>query len=189
MNAAAYPDGAERRSVAAELRAAGGRTLRGYAAVWDRPARIGGTFDEVVRRGAFTASLASGGNVFLLSQHDWTQPLARTGNGSLALREDDTGLAFEATIAETRAGDDVLALARSGTLLGASIGFRVPSAGDRWPTRDKRELTRIDLLEVSAVTVPAYAETTISARAMARASGYHEAAARIRAMRLVELGV
>ena len=187
MTAAAYPDGTERRSVQTELRAAGGRTLRGYAAVWDRPTRIGGAFDEVVRRGAFAASLATGDNVFLLAQHDWSQPLARTGNGSLTLREDDTGLAFEATIAETRAGDDVLALARSGTLLGASFGFRVPANGDRWPARDKRELARVELLEVSAVTVPAYADTTISARAMARASGYNEAAARLRRLRMLEL--
>src|SRR5690348_2579776 len=115
MTAARYPDGTERRAVAApELRATSGRTLAGYAAVWDNPARIGGVFDEVVRRGAFAASLASGADVFLLAHHDFAQPLARTGAGNLQLREDARGLAFEATLPETRAADDVLALARSG---------------------------------------------------------------------------
>ena len=81
----------------------------------------------------------------------------------------------------------MLALARSGTLAGASFAFRVPEGGDRWPSRDKRELLRVDLIEVSAVAQPAYAATTVSARAMARAAGYHEAAARLRRLRLLEL--
>ena len=180
--AARYPDGTETRAATAELRAGAGRVLAGYAAVWDAPARIGGAFTEVVRRGAFTASLASGADVFLLAHHDFTQPLARTGNGGLQLREDARGLAFEATLPETRAADDILALARAGTIAGASFAFRVPTGGDRWPTRDSRELIRLDLLEVSAVTVPAYAGTTISARAMAYAS-----ARRPLRLRLLEL--
>lgn len=187
MNASRYPDGTETRSSATELRAGAGRVLTGYAAVWDAPALIGGAFTEVVRRGAFAASLASGADVFLLGHHDWQQPLARTGNRSLQLTEDARGLAFEAVLPETRAADDILALARSGTIAGASFAFRVPTGGENWPARDKRELTRLDLIEVSAVAQPAYAATTISARAMARASGYQDAAALIRRMRLLEL--
>ena len=185
--AARYPDGTETRSGIAELRAGAGRVLAGYAAVWDAPARIGGAFDEVVRRGAFTASLASGQDVFLLAHHDFNQPLARTGNGGLQLGEDARGLAFEATLPETRAADDILALARSGTIAGASFAFRVPTGGDRWPARDKRELVKLDLIEVSAVAQPAYAATSISARAMAKAAGYAEVSNLIHRMRLLEL--
>lgn len=185
--AARYPDGTETRSGAAELRAGAGRVLAGYAAVWDAPTKIGGVFTEVVRRGAFTASLASGADVFLLAHHSWDQPLARSGNGSLQLREDGHGLAFEAALPETRAADDILALARSGTIAGASFAFRVPDGGDRWPARDKRELIRLDLIEVSAVAQPAYPGTAISARALARAAGYAEASAQIRRLRLLEL--
>jgi HK97 family phage prohead protease len=168
--------GLETRTLSTELRVAAGRTLFGHAAVWDRPALIGARFTEVVRRGAFAAHLAGGADVFLLAHHDFSQPLARTGNGSLQLREDAEGLAFEATLPETRAADDVLALARSGTIAGASFAFRVPAGGDTWPTRDRRELRQLELIEVSAVTVPAYAETSISARAFGRV----DAAARIR---------
>ena len=181
------PNGTETRSAPAELRAGAGRTLSGYAAVWDAPARIGGAFDEVCRRGCFADSLASGTDVFLLAHHAWDQPLARSGNRSLQLQEDAHGLAFSAVLPETRAADDVLALARSGTLAGASFSFTVPDGGDRWPARDKRELLRLNLLEVSAVAQPAYAATSISARAMAKAAGYAEAAARIRLMRLMEV--
>lgn len=186
-SAVKFPDGTERRSMAAELRAGGGRTLAGYAAVFDQPARIGGSFSEVVRRGAFAASLASGADVFLLGHHDWQQPLARTGNGSLQLREDPHGLAFEAVLPDTRAADDILALAVAGTVAGASFAFLVPPGGDIWPQRDHRELIRLDLIECSVVTQPAYAGTTVSARAMARAAGYAEASARLRRMRLMEL--
>ena len=181
------PNGTETRAAPAELRAGAGRRLEGYAAVWDAPARIGGAFDEVVRRGAFTASLASNRDVYLLAHHSWDQPLARSANGSLQLHEDAKGLAFSSVLPETRAADDVLALARSGTIAGASFAFLVPEGGDRWPTRDKRELIRLDLIEVSAVAQPAYLATSISARAMAKAAGYAEAAARIRLMRLVQL--
>jgi uncharacterized protein len=166
----------ETRSVAAELRVASGRMLFGHAAVWDRPALIGGRFTEVVRRGAFLAHLAGGSDVFLLAHHDFTMPLARTGNASLQLREDGIGLAFEATLPETRAADDILALARSGTIAGASFAFRVPAGGDVWLARDRRELRAVELVEVSAVTQPAYADTTVAARSI----GLADASARLR---------
>lgn len=181
------PNGVESRSVPAELRAGTGRTLAGYAAVWDTPARIGGRFNEVVRRGAFADSLASKRDVFMLAQHDWQQPLARLGNATLQLHEDARGLAFTAQVAETRAGDDILSLARSGTIAGCSFSFTVPDGGERWQGRDSRELLRLDLHEISAVTQPAYQGTAISARAMARAAGYASACAQIRRLRLLEL--
>lgn len=155
----------ETRSLAIEFRAAG-RTLFGHAAVWDREARIGGQFFEVVRRGAFAASLASGADVFLLAHHDFNQPLARTGNATLQLREDAIGLAFEATLPATRAADDVLELARIGTLAGASFAFHCPPGGDRWPARDRRELHAVQLVEISAVTKGSYTDATVAARGL-----------------------
>jgi HK97 family phage prohead protease len=160
-----FPNGIETRTAAAEFRVAQGRTLAGYAAVFDRPANIG-SFVEVIKRGAFAASLAGGTDIFLLGHHDFAQPLARTGNGSLRLREDSVGLAFEATLPQTRAADDILELARSGTIAGASIGFRVAPGGEAWPSRDRRELRQVTLIEVSAVAQPAYDGTSIAARSI-----------------------
>jgi HK97 family phage prohead protease len=160
-----FPNGIETRTAATEFRVAQGRTLSGYAAVFDRPATIG-SFTEVIRRGAFAASLSGGSDVFLLAHHDFAQPLARTGNGSLQLREDGIGLAFEASLPQTRAADDVLELARSGTIAGASIGFRVPPGGEAWPSRSRRELRQVTLIEVSAVAQPAYSGTSIAARSI-----------------------
>ena len=171
IQAARFPNGQETRA-GHEMRAVSGRVLEGYAAVWDSPTRIADRFTETVRRGAFGASLANGKPVFLLAQHDFAQPLARSGaGGALHLEEDSKGLRFSATLPETRAADDVLTLARAGVIGGASFGFMVPAGGETWPSRDKRELIRVDLLEISAVTVPAYADATVSARAMAYARG------------------
>lgn len=161
---------------AVELRTAG-RTLAGHAAVWDRPTLIGGRFTETVRRGAFTAHLAGTAETWLLAHHDFTAPLGRTGNRSLILSEDDIGLAFEATLPETRAADEVLTLTRAGILTGASFAFRVPAGGDVWSNgRERRELRQIDLVEISAVTVPAYPDAKISARSL----GHDDAARRLR---------
>jgi HK97 family phage prohead protease len=160
-----FPNGIETRTAATEFRVAQGRTLSGYAAIFNRPANIG-SFTEIIRHGAFAASLAGGTDIFLLGHHDFAQPLARTGNGSLHLHEDPIGLSFEAALPQTRAADDILELARSGTIAGASIGFRVMKGGESWPTRDKRELTALELIEVSAVAQPAYSGTSIAARSI-----------------------
>ena len=185
MSPARFPNGTEQRA-GHEFRAgAGSRELTGYAAVFDQPTRIADLFTETVRRGAFAASLASDAIIFLLAQHDFAQPLARSGDGgALRLVEDTKGLWFSATLPETRAADDVLTLARAGVVTGASFGFMVPAGGDTWPARDKRELIRGNLREISAVTVPAYADAKVSARAMAHARGTD---AYLRRLRLLEL--
>ncbi|MFK5282413.1 HK97 family phage prohead protease, partial [Lacticaseibacillus paracasei] len=80
----------QRRSFAArfELRdtPSGGVGLRGYAAMFDQVA-----YGEVIRRGAFTKTLAEGDDVRMLINHDGV-PLARTKSGTLTLEVDDKGL-------------------------------------------------------------------------------------------------
>lgn len=169
MSAARHPDGSERRA-ATELRAAAtGRRLEGYAAVFDSAAPIG-SFTEVVRRGAFARSLASGRDVVVLVDHDPSRFLGRTSSRTLRLAEDARGLHFEVDVPDTTLGRDVLALAERGDLGGASFTFR--PVEERWsPSRSRRELLSVDLLEVSVVqSFPAYRATTVSARARAGAA-------------------
>ena len=52
-------------------------------------------------------------------------PLARTGGAGLDLADSAERLAFAATLPETRAADDILALVRSGVMRGASVEMRV----------------------------------------------------------------
>ena len=166
MGPARYPDGLELRAVP-ELRAVG-RKLEGHAAVFDIPAAIGG-FTEVVRAGAFRASLLNPkADVLALVDHDPGRLLARTSSGTLRLAEDGRGLAFSLDVPDTQLGRDVLTMAERRDLGGMSFGFRVTD--EAWPTKNRRELRAVELVEVSIIHAhAAYAATTVTARSRALA--------------------
>ncbi|WP_188237886.1 HK97 family phage prohead protease [Sphingopyxis sp. LK2115] len=110
----------------------------GYAAVFDRVDRGG----DVVRAGAFAASLREGRAVPLLWQH---RPGAVVGVVE-ALAEDRRGLRVVARLTHPTAA----ALVARGALTGLSFGYRVRAARGARP----RELLALDLAEVSLVAVP-----------------------------------
>ncbi len=162
MNAPRPTDGLERRA-ATELRATG-RRLIGYAATFGTEARIG-RFTESITRGAFAASLP-GRDILALVDHDPTRLLARTKAGTLRLAEDTRGLHFEIDLPETTLGRDILAHAERSDLGGMSFGFRVKA--EDWPSKERRVLRAVELLEISVVQAfPAYATTTVEARSQA----------------------
>lgn len=160
-----------------ELRAEGDGTLtlQGYAAIFNslsEPLPGGnGTFREVIRPGAFRDSIAGGADVRLLLNHDGL-PLARTASGTLQLREDGRGLAMSAKLDAT--DPDVQRLVpkvRRGDLSQMSFGF--VTRRDHWRQESGgqvRDLLQVDLLDVSAVTYPAYRATEIALRSLARAT-------------------
>lgn len=161
MTPGRFPDGTERRA-AFELRAAPGRRLEGYAAVFDQPAQIGG-FTEIIKPGAFRGTLEARSDVLALVDHDPSRLLARTASGTLRLAEDGRGLAFAIDVPDTQLGRDVLALAERRDLGGMSFSFRAKS--EAWPARDRRELRVVELIEVSIVqSFPAYSGTSVQAR-------------------------
>lgn len=150
------------RRAAQEVRASG-RKLTGYVARFDSEARIG-SFTEVIRRGAFRASLESGADILALADHDPKAVLGRTRSGTLTLTEDADGLAFSLQLPDTQTGRDLVALAERGDLGGCSFGFTVPPGGDHWDG-DRRELRSVTLAEVSIVSAwPAYANTEVNLR-------------------------
>jgi HK97 family phage prohead protease len=152
------------RRAALELRATG-RKLEGYASVFGQPTKIL-DFEEIVQRGAFARSIAAGGDILALVDHDPTKVLARTRSGSLKLSEDSRGLHFEtADLPGTSWANDALELVRSGNAGGASFAFSVPAGGERW-NGTRRTLIEVALREVSVVGAwPAYEGTTVSTRA------------------------
>lgn len=146
-----------------ELRA-NGTHVRGYAAVFDSPTDLG-EFREVVRKGAFRQSLESA-NIRALYDHDSKALLGTTRSGTLTLREDDRGLAFELALPDTTHGRDVAELVRRGDIAGCSFGFRTKK--DNWVTGDKftRELLDVELAEITLTANPAYPETTVALRSL-----------------------
>jgi Escherichia/Staphylococcus phage prohead protease len=114
----------------------------GYAAVFDRPDRGG----DIVRSGAFARSLKRGALVPLLWQHQAGKPIGRVEY----LKEDRRGLRVIARLSGGAAGREAAALLKEGAVRGLSFGYRVRSASGEAP----RELTELDLVEVSLVTLP-----------------------------------
>ncbi len=121
--------------------------VAGYASVFDVPDKG----RDVVRKGAFARAAAGGGaGVPLLWQHDAKRPIGRVER----LSEDSRGLRVIACLADgSGQAAEALALLRSGAVAGLSFGYRVVS-GARDAKSGLRELTDLELLEVSLVTFP-----------------------------------
>lgn len=154
-----------------EIRANGtltakGKTLVGYAARFNSEANLG-TFNEVIRQGAFSKSLESGSSIRALYHHDSAALLGTTRGGTLQLREDAHGLAFTLALPDTSYGRDLAILVDRGDVAGCSFGFRVPEGGDRWEMRGStmvRELLAVELAEITLTADPAYLDTTVALR-------------------------
>ncbi len=148
-----------------ELRAQGdGRTFTGYASVFNQPSEPL-PFTEIVLPGAFKRSLQSRNRMMLLWNHDTSNPLASTRNGSLQLVEDERGLKVTATLPDTNLGRDLAVLVKTGVIDSMSFGFSVKK--DSWSTDgNTRYLEDVTLYEVSLVSTPAYEGTagTVSVR-------------------------
>lgn len=115
----------------------------GYAALFDRPDRGG----DVIRKGAFAASLERGGAVPLLWQHKAGAVIGRVEH----LSEDRRGLRVIAELGEGADAARAARLLRSGRLDGLSFGYRVREAGRNGGLR---ELLELELVEVSLVAEP-----------------------------------
>jgi hypothetical protein len=158
----------EKRMVHTEVRAndtGNGWKLTGYAAVFDSEASLG-NFTERIARGAFRKVLKRAElDVAALFNHDQNLILGRTTNGTLTLREDPRGLVYEVDVADTSYGRDLKVLLERGDVTQSSFAFRVKSDGQQWSEGEDGTLIRTitefdDLLDVSPVVYPAYADTT-----------------------------
>jgi hypothetical protein len=162
---AAYGDNVELRVM--EVRAAEGeRRIEGYAATFNDVTDLG-YFREQIAVGAFDGHLAD--DVRLLINHTGV-PLARTTNGTLRLSVDETGLRYEAQLADTQEGRDLYTLIKRGDISQSSFAFSIEE--ETWDNKaNLRTVNKVGrLYDVSPVTYPAYATTTVAARNAAAAA-------------------
>ncbi|MGD9862304.1 MAG: HK97 family phage prohead protease [Pseudodonghicola sp.] len=149
--------------------------IAGYASLFDRADQGG----DVVRRGAYAASLAAlaaaGQRVKLLWQHDPAQPIGVWEE----LREDDRGLWVRGRLLQTtQAGREAAALVAAGAIDGLSIGYRTRRA-ERGPGGG-RLLTELELWEVSLVTFPMLPGARVAAKSGGAEAALHDLAAVLR---------
>jgi len=135
---------------------------------------------EKFARGAFKHSVDSMREVRLLIGHDWSKPIASRGTETLVLEDAEDALTFEATIppevVETSHFKDAMALLASGLATGISPGFRIPpertvenaeTVEEEDPAEGEaliRTVHEAILSELSLVTNPAYAESSVESR-------------------------
>lgn len=120
------------------------------------------SYDDVVMSGAFTDSLeehaAAGTMPKLFWQHDTWQPIGKWTE----VEEDDVGLKVKGQLnMEVQQGREAYALLKSGDIDGLSIGYRVL---EREIVEEEGlvQLTKLDLIEVSVVSLGANTDALVS---------------------------
>lgn len=154
----------ERRAVADQLESSGNQ-LVGYASVYNSLSEDLGKFFERIAPSAFEKTLSTKSDVRALINHDSNLVLGRTSNGTLRLSTDDRGLRVEIDPPDTSYFRDLKELIKRGDVNQMSIGFFVKA--EDWAVENSvrvRTVTDVELLEVSIVTIPAYADTSIALR-------------------------
>lgn len=166
------PDGREIRAITLplEMRAAAegetGRTAAGYAAIFGVESSIGGYWTEVIAPGAFAASLAKR-DVIAVHSHDTGRIMGRKGAGTLTLREDNRGLAFENPLPDTTDGRDLAVQIDRGDIAGMSFAFI--ATREEWNDLvepPKRTILECDLYEITYTAFPQYPDTEVGMRSL-----------------------
>jgi HK97 family phage prohead protease len=161
----------------------GGDTFRGYAAVFNSRTAIGNPlrwgFYEEIAPGAFSKTLTEG-DARMLIDHDSYYVVSRSSAGTLRLAQDGRGLAVDADL-DTGLSyvADLKRNVSNGNITGMSFGFYVVK--DDWSTEsvetkdgdsvevEVRRILEVRLIEVSAVTFPAYEDTEAELASVASA--------------------
>lgn len=143
----------------AALSVGAGAVVEGYASVFGRVDQGG----DVVQAGAYARSLkalaARGGRVKMLWQHDPAQPIGVWDE----VREDGHGLWVKGRVlTDVARGREALALLEAGAIEGLSIGYRTIVA--ERDAKGRRQLSELDLWEVSLVTFPMLPEARVAAK-------------------------
>lgn len=129
-----------------ELKADDGlMTFSGYASTFGNLDHTG----DVIMRGAFDATLATGRKRRLLWMHDMAEPVGV----EQTLSVDDKGLFGTWKLSRTTRGLDTYELLKDGAVDSLSIGYMAEDF--EYDDAGTRLLKEIDLLEVSIVSIPA----------------------------------
>jgi uncharacterized protein len=137
-----------------------GKTIRGYAAVYNSDSEWMGGFYEQIASGAFDDVLDN--DVRAYFNHDENLLLGRVSSGTLRIGTDKRGLWYEVDLPETSYARDLMELMKRGDVNQSSFAFLIDR--DRWEERDGKTYRIIEkvsrLLDVSPVSQPAYPDAT-----------------------------
>ncbi|MFH6687461.1 HK97 family phage prohead protease [Cellulosimicrobium funkei] len=142
--------------------------FHGRAVVYDQLSADLGGWQEVIKPGAATRTLAGTPDVRFLVNHDPNLLLARTASGTLTLSEDDEGILVDADMADVSYARDLAVLLERGDATQMSFGFWI--LRDEW-SGNLHVVREFDLDggDVSVVTYPAFPQTSAELRSIAEA--------------------
>lgn len=146
--------------------------IRGIAPPWDSLSLDLGGFREKFAPSAFDKVLAKRKlDVPLLFNHDESQILARTTNGTLRIEKTEQGLSYEADPVQTPDAEKVLTLIRTKTIFGSSFAFTVGPKGEQFSEDERGNIVRTiteasGLYDLSPVTRAAYPSSSLSSRSL-----------------------
>ena len=148
-------------------------TIGGYAAKFGRPSHpLPGGFIERIDRRAFNKSRGDGWpNVVCRWNHKDSHLIGTTAGGTLRLAVDDTGLDYTVDVPRTQAY--IAELVERGDVKHSSFAFQI--FDEDWSTTDGgvplRTVVSCLLIDVAPVTTPAYADTSVAMRSLAKHVG------------------
>lgn len=162
--------------VRAEQNEEHGRFISGRPIVYDSVTNMG-WYDEIIQRGALDDADLK--DVRFLVNHNIDMiPLARSRNNNahstmqMSVDEDGMGIRVDLDTERNADASALYSAVERGDITGMSFMFGVDA--DVWENQESehptRRITKISrVIEVSAVTFPAYAATTINTRGMSEA--------------------
>lgn len=143
----------------------GGSWVEGYAAVFESPTVLyefdGVQYKETIERSAFDS--ADFRDVILNYNHEG-KVVARTRNKTLQLSVDDRGLFVRARLDGTEEGRRLYEEIQGGYLDKMSFAFSINEESFDKESRTRKIMKIQRLYDVSVVSLPAYDDTSISAR-------------------------
>ncbi len=160
-----------------EVRANAGRTVTGYAIIFNRFSRDLGGFKEIILPEAINGVIEKS-DIFALLNHDSDRGiLARctNGKGSLKLSIDQKGVKYSFEAPRFPLGEEVLEGLRRGEIVGSSFSFTCDADGDYMERGSTGEYIRVitqinQLYDVSPVHRPAYTMTSVGIAKFERSS-------------------
>ena len=142
------------------------RTAAGYAVLYDQEANVFDLWIETIAPGAFDKSLQQR-DVLAIHSHDTGRVLGRKNAGTLTLRSDAKGLAFENPLPDTSDGRDLAVQIERGDIPGMSFGFRATK--QEWDDSvdpPRRTILEGELYEITYTPVPVWSQTEVGLRSL-----------------------
>jgi len=151
----------------------GSYIIEGYGSVFNSESKNLGGFYEYISPDAFRNADMT--QTVALINHDNNFPLARSPK-NLQLNIDERGLKYTISLGNQSYARDLYESIKRGDITSSSFAFTIADGGDTWEKRDGKLIRTIDeidvLYDVSAVTNPAYASATVSARSLEKVESF-----------------